>query len=140
MQLLCAWCRMEGKPGYLGEREPLDDEMPTHGICTDHQRRVLSQLPSRSFPDVVLLFVVRRGEPELYERLRGSFAGAPGVKVIVDRRLGDRRSIDCQVANERRCTRTRRIRQGTASPIGGYTVVRFTPKMTAAMAVTERQP
>jgi hypothetical protein len=133
MKLLCTWCRMEGKPGYLGEREPLEDEMPTHGICPDHQQQVLSRLPSKSFPDVVLLLVIRRDDPALYQRLRLSFAGAPYVKVIVDRRVGDRRSSQTPVNEERRHTRTRRIRKGTVSAIGGYTVVRFSPKRTNTM-------
>jgi hypothetical protein len=107
--------------------------MPTHGICTGHQQQVLSRLPSRSFPDVVLLFVVRRGDLALYERLRSSFRGAPHVKVIVDRRVGDRRSAHAPVAEERRRTRTRRIRRGTVSSTGGYTVVRFTPKLTTTI-------
>jgi hypothetical protein len=140
MKLLCAWCRVDGKVEYLGEREPRDDDMPTHGICTDHQQQLLSRLPSRSFPDVVLLLVVRQHDAALYERLRSSFAGTPHVEVILDRRWTDRRAVQRPVLEERRRTRTRRIRQGTVSSIGGYTVVRFSPKMTTTMSATARQP
>ena len=84
--------------------------------------------PSRSFADVELLLVVRRNGT-LYERLQRSFAGVRCVKVIVERRVGDRRSATCPVTDERRHVRTRRrIRQGTISPLGGFMIVRFTPK------------
>jgi hypothetical protein len=118
MKLLCEWCRVEGKAGYL---------------------QLLSHLPSRSFPDVVLLIVARRNDAALYERLRVSFAGTPQVKVILDRRWAERRAVQRPVAEERRRMRTRRIRQGTVSSSGGYTVVRFSPKMTTTMSATERQ-
>ena len=128
MHLLCAWCRREGKPGYLGMREPLENPAPTHGVCGIHKERLLESLPSRSFPDAELLIVVRRNGT-LYERLRGSFAGVRRVKVIVERRVGDRRSMRRPVTEERRHVRTRRrIRRGTTSPHGGFTIVRFTPK------------
>src|SRR5207253_1833377 len=84
MHLLCAWCRREGKPGYLGMREPLENPAPTHGVCGIHKERLLESFPSRSFPDAELLIVVRRNGT-LYERLRGSFAGVRRVKVIVAR-------------------------------------------------------
>jgi hypothetical protein len=130
MKVLCAWCLSEGKPGYLGEREPLEDPEPTHGICAGHKDQLLETLPSRSFPDAAVLIVVRRNDTELYEHLQWSFARMRGVKVIVDRRVGGRRSAQHHVTDERRHLRTRRIRQGTLSPIGGYTVVRFTPEVT----------
>jgi len=128
MHLLCAWCRREGKPGYLGMREPLENPAPTHGVCGIHKERLLESFPSRSFTDVELLIVVRRNGT-LYERLQGSFAGVRRVKVIVERRVGDRRSMRRPVTEERRHVRTqRRIRRGTTSPLGGFTIVRFTPK------------
>jgi hypothetical protein len=37
------------------------------------------------------LFIVSRGEPELYEYLRRRFAGREDVEVIMDRRVADRR-------------------------------------------------
>jgi hypothetical protein len=41
---LCAWCEQEGKPGILGEKEPLDDPTATHGVCDTHQRALLATL------------------------------------------------------------------------------------------------
>jgi hypothetical protein len=66
----------------------------------------------------------------LYEHFQWSFAHVPGVKVIVDRRLGQRRSAQGSVTDERRRLSARRIRQGRLSPVGEFTVVRFTPKVT----------
>jgi len=88
----CAWCRREGKRGYLGMREPFEDPRLTHGICADHQKQVLESMPSRSFPDAELLIVVHRNNITLYEHLQRWVAGAPAVRVLVDRRTTDRRS------------------------------------------------
>ena len=118
MRVLCAWCCREGQPGYLGEREPLDNPEPTHGVCPHHKAQLLESLPSRSFPDAELLIVVRRERTPLYQQLAWLFAAVPHVKVILDRR----------VADEQRHERTRRLRTGTLSPLGDFTLVRFTPK------------
>src|SRR3989442_269404 len=59
MQVIGAWCRHEGKPGYLGEREPFDNLAPTHGVCLRHREQFLESLLSTSFPDAELLIVVR---------------------------------------------------------------------------------
>jgi hypothetical protein len=128
MRIVCAWCLQEGKPGDLGERKPLEDLGVTHSICADHMDQLLEALPSRSFPDAVLLIVVRRNDTALYEHLQWSFAGVPGVKVIVDRRTDVRRSAQDPVSDERRRMSPRRRRQGRISPVGGYTIVRFTPR------------
>jgi len=133
MKALCAWCQSEGRPDYLGEREPLDNPAPTHCICPHHRERLLELLPSRSFPDVELLVIVRPNDTALFEYLQGRFAGVRGVKVIVDRRLGDRRRDESSVADDRRRVRTRRIRNGEVSPLG-YTIVRFTPAATEQAA------
>jgi hypothetical protein len=126
MKALCAWCQSEGRPDYLGEREPFDNPAPTHCICPHHRERLLELLPSRSFPDVELLVIVRPNDTELFEDLQRKFAGVRGVKVIMDRRLTDRRRGDSPVLDERRRVKTRRIRRGEGSPLG-YTIVRFTP-------------
>jgi len=118
MRVLCAWCCREGLPGYLGEREPLDNSEATHGVCAQHKARLLESLPSQSFPEVQLLIVVHRDGTALYEKLTRLFAGTSRVKVIVDRR----------VSEEFGPARARRIRKGTMSPLGGWTIVRFTPK------------
>jgi hypothetical protein len=129
MLVFCAWCQRDGKPGYLGEREPLENPAPTHGICASHKERLLESFPSRSFPDAELLIVVHRNDTALYEYLQRFFADVSGVKVLVDRRVDDRRSAPRSVVDERRYVRAR-IRQGAISPLGGYTIVRFTPKET----------
>jgi hypothetical protein len=126
MKVVCAWCLHEGKPGDLGEREPLEDGGVTHSICEGHRDQLLEGLPSRSFPDVEVLIIVRPNDTALYEDLEWSFAGVPGVKVIVDRRTDDRRSAQDPISDDRRRVRTRRIRQGRT--LGGHTVVRFTPQ------------
>ena len=128
MHVLCPWCRREGKPGYLGMREPLKNPGLTHGVCADHKEQLLESIPSRSFPETELLIIVRRNYIALYEHLQRWVVGTPGVKVLVERRATDRRSAACPVTDERRRVRTRRIRRGTISPNGSYTVMRFTPK------------
>ena len=47
VKILCAWCCGEGQPGYMGEREPLDNPEPTHGICAHHHTLVLESLRHR---------------------------------------------------------------------------------------------
>jgi hypothetical protein len=128
MHVLCAWCCREGRPGYLGEREPLDNPESTHGVCARHKVELLESLPSRSFPDAELLVVVRRDRTLLYEQLAWLFAATPRVKVILERR----------VADEHRLERTRRIRAGTVSPLGDFILVRFTPKAAQLPAYVPR--
>ena len=137
MRVLCAWCCREGQPGYIGEREPLDNPEPTHGICAPHKVQLLESLPSRSFPDATVLIVVRRDNAEIYEHLKQLFAAVSCVKVIVDRRVSDRRAAPHQRSDERRYVRTRRVRQGRISPLGDYTIVRFTPKVPLTTASLE---
>jgi hypothetical protein len=129
MKAICAWCESEGRPSDLGEREPFYNPGTTHCICARHQERLLEFLPSKSFPDAELLIVVPRNDQGLYERLQRSFAGVAGVRVILDRRVSDRRSATSRVTDERRQVKTRRIRQGKVSSLG-CTIVRFTPKVT----------
>jgi hypothetical protein len=127
MLILCAWCRRDGEPGYLGEREPLDNPETTHSICAAHQDQLLESLPSRSFPDARLLIVVDRENIELYAQLQRVFLGLPGVQVLLDRRGSDRRSGSPLEWSGGRRRNTRRIRKGVISPLGGFTIVRFTP-------------
>ena len=128
MKILCAWCCREGHPGYLGERAPVENQLPTHGICEQHKAQVLASLPSRSFPDAELVIVVRRDSPALYERLKWLFASMSRVTVVLDRRVSDRRAPSRERSNGRRYVRTRRIREGAPSPLGDFTILRFTPK------------
>ncbi len=129
MKILCAWCCREGHLGYLGEKEPLENPLPTHGVCAHHKAQLLESLPSRSFPGAEVLIVVSRGHAALYERLRFSFADTARVEVIVDRRVADRRAVPGRKPADRRHVRTRRIREGASSPLGDFIVLRFTPKV-----------
>jgi hypothetical protein len=124
MKVVCAWCLQEGKPGDLGEREPLEDGALTHSICVGHRDQLLEDLPSRSFPDVAVLIVVRPNDTALFESLQGLLTG--DMKVIVDRRTIDRRSAQDPVSDDRRRVSTRRLRQGRI--VGRCTIVRFTPR------------
>ena len=63
MKVVCAWCERDGKPGYLGDREPLESSVTTHGICPTHSEQVLEDLPARSYPDVEVVVVVRPNNP-----------------------------------------------------------------------------
>jgi hypothetical protein len=120
MKVVCAACEREGKPSYLGEREPYDNSAVTHGMCSRHKEQALEALPSQSFPDAEMLIIVRPNDTDLYEYLLRRFVGVRGVRVILERRRADRR-VGERVPNERR------IRQGTVSALG-YTVVRFKRK------------
>ena len=43
MKAVCAWCLKEGKPeeeALIGEKEPLEDEHETHGICGTHRQEI----------------------------------------------------------------------------------------------------
>lgn len=95
-------------------------------------RQLLESLPSRSYPDAEMLIVVQRGKPDLYEYLKLRFAGRPRVKVILERRVSERRAGPNPEAREARRSKRRRIRQAEMSPRGDFTVVRFTPKAAPA--------
>jgi hypothetical protein len=126
MRVICASCRVEGRSGDLGEKAPFDDPAETHSYCPRHAALLLASLPSLSFPDVELLIVVRRHDVTLFEYLQRRLDGVRGVKVILDRRVRDRRHALGQRAPDRRRLR-RRLRLGQASSLG-YTVVRFRPR------------
>ena len=123
MKITCAWCQREGQPASLGERAPLDDPAETHGICRRHTLDLLNRLPSRSFPGVRLLLVVSSRESGLYEQLLRELAGVSGVRVMLERRQGERRLEPQSVPDEQRRVE-RRLRQGEVSALG-YTVIRF---------------
>jgi hypothetical protein len=123
LRAFCAWCQREGGPAFLGEREPLDDDSETHGVCRRHLRSILAVLPSQSFPDITYLFVVKPDETTLYDYLESAFLGVRGVKVILDRRQGERRTAHGRAAHDRRRTERRQPR-GTPYALG-YTTVRF---------------
>ena len=43
MQVICSWCRREGRVGLVGEKAPLEDRQETHTICIEHQQVVRAQ-------------------------------------------------------------------------------------------------
>jgi hypothetical protein len=123
LRAFCAWCQREGGPAFLGEREPLDDDSETHGVCRRHLQNILAALPSQSFPEVTYLVVVKPGETALFDYLERAFLGVRGVKVILDRRDGERRERHHLAGHDRRQT-DRRQPRGTSHALG-YTTVRF---------------
>jgi hypothetical protein len=64
--------------------------MPGDAQHLRHLDQLLKDLPSRSFPDLATLIVVRTNDTALFESLQGLFTGVPDVKVIVDRRMPSR--------------------------------------------------
>lgn len=92
-------------------------------MCRRHLQNILAALPSHSFPDVTYLFVIKPGETALYDYLERAFLGIRGVKIIMDRRQGDRREVHGRAAHDRRRT-DRRQPRGTSYALG-YTTVRF---------------
>jgi hypothetical protein len=125
MRAICAWCRADGRPADLEEREPLDDPSETHGLCQRHLTELLAGLPSLSFPGIQLLIVVESGDRSLYEYLSRVMAEVGGVEVIVDRRHADRRRERFPVSQERRQLDRRRHRGAHHSM--GCAFVRFGP-------------
>jgi hypothetical protein len=122
---MCAWCEREGRPGFIGIREPVEDTGITHGICTRHKLIMLSRLPSVSFPGIDRLYIVPRNQPTLYRHLRETLSPVPGIEVIVDRRVGQRRA---QADRGQRCGERRqadRRQRNVEAHSLGYTVVRF---------------
>ena len=92
-------------------------------MCRRHLQGILAALPSASFPDVTYLFVIKPGETALYDYLERAFLGIRGVKIIMDRRQGERREVHRRAAHDRRRT-DRRQPRGTSHALG-YTTVRF---------------
>ena len=66
---------------------------------------------------------VSPSESALYEHLQQELAGVSGVKVMLERRRGERRLAPQSVPDEQRRIE-RRLRQGEVSALG-YTVIRF---------------
>ena len=123
LRAFCAWCQRDGGPSFLGDREPLDDDSETHGVCRRHLQYILAALPSYSFPDVTYLVVVRPGEHALHDYLERAFLGVRGVKVIMDRRARERRRLQGRGPDDRRQVERRQPR-GISYALG-YTTVRF---------------
>ncbi|MDI3466328.1 MAG: hypothetical protein OJF50_005149 [Nitrospira sp.] len=47
MQVICSWCRGEGRVGFVGEKAPLDDRRETHSICIEHEKAVRARWTAR---------------------------------------------------------------------------------------------
>jgi len=133
VRAICAWCRAEGVPADLGEREPLEDPVETHGLCQRHLTQLLAAVPSRPSADPRLLIVVRRSEQSLYEYLTRAMVGVEGVHVMVDRRHGEQRMEARSTPGERRQA-DRRQSRGVVHSIG-CTFVRFPPTYGALGAI-----
>jgi hypothetical protein len=132
LRAFCAWCQRDGGPSFLGDREPLDDDSETHGVCRRHLQHILAALPSYSFPDVTYLVVVRPGEHALHDYLERAFLGVRGVKVIMDRRGQERRQSQRRGTHDRRQGERRQPR-GISYALG-YTTVRFSAGTEGASA------
>lgn len=102
MRALCSWCQAEGSPAYLGEREPLDNDTKTFGVCPRHMAAVLTAPRSRPSTSVLLLIVVAMSDRSLYEFLSGRLAAVEGVQVLLERRQSERRGPALAVGWERR--------------------------------------
>jgi hypothetical protein len=124
MRAICAWCKAEGQPGDLGEREPFDDMSETHGLCPNH-----------SFPGVQLLIVVENADTGLFQHLSRSMAAVAGVKVIRERRLQEQRRASESVLVDRRRGDRRQSRDVRHSM--GCMFVRFGPKISRSRSLLE---
>jgi len=73
------------------------------------------------------VFVVARQHPRLYEYLKEEFAGEP-IRVILDRRQGERRSLNAAHEAEHRETE-RRTHTGVDATLGirGFVVISSPP-------------
>ncbi len=40
MNVVCSWCKEEGRPAFVREKAPLADARETHGICDRHLRQM----------------------------------------------------------------------------------------------------
>jgi len=84
------------------------------------------------------LVIVRRGETEVFERLKAQFAGMPNVHVIWDRRVRDRRVIIQDVEGERRRGERRAPVDATMWMTRGYFIAR--PHSPAADTAAQAAP
>jgi hypothetical protein len=103
MRALCSWCKAEGSPAFLGEREPLENPIDTFGVCPRHMAAVLTAPRLRpSTNGQLLLIVVALKDRGLYEYLSRGLADVEGVQVLLERRQSERRGRPREVSWERR--------------------------------------
>ncbi len=78
MITVCAWCQR-----YMGTKDPLGDPTVTHGICgTCALRQQLGEMPT---------LVISREHAETLPLFQSLLTGVPEIRVVVDRRQGERR-------------------------------------------------
>jgi class 3 adenylate cyclase/tetratricopeptide (TPR) repeat protein len=101
------------------------------GVWREHAESALASVlegPRTSRVDAVarILFVVAREEVSLYNQLVHEFEGKENIRIIVDRRVGDRRTRDTNPREDRRGD-DRRVRPHTDSQLRalGWSIVRF---------------
>jgi hypothetical protein len=103
MRVVCAWCGttvVEGDPGGT---------WVSHGIC--------AQCSQRFFPTGLRHAVVPSDRSFLFSEIERAFKVVPAIRVIVDRRRGERRRRPARFRNDRRSPR--RDRRKFPSPIVG---------------------
>jgi hypothetical protein len=101
MVTVCAWCQK-----YMGMKEPLADPAVTHGIChTCALRQQIGEMPT---------LVIARERADTLAVFQGLLSGTPEIRVVVDRRERERRSMElaAQAERERRNQQDRRQATG----------------------------
>lgn len=100
MITVCAWCRK-----FMGTKEPLADAVVTHGICpTCTLRQQLGAMPT---------LVIARERAEVLPLLEALLTGIPEIRVVVERREGERRRARRADGSERRNSNDRRQARST---------------------------
>jgi hypothetical protein len=101
MVTVCAWCDR-----LMGVNEPADHGLVSHGICDACSHR----LDWRASP----VLVVSRKHTALVPVLSQLLRGHPHIDVLVDRRVGERRTERLDIGLERR---ERLDRRQSGSPL-----------------------
>jgi len=121
---VCAWCGSS-----MGQVPPYEDPQVTHGICSRCAERVQAG-QDRSLPDPVppghALLVVSRTARPLFWHLRAAFEDLPGVSVVWDRRIHERRRTATPIGSDRRVAARRQplTSAGALPPAFGLRIVR----------------
>jgi hypothetical protein len=148
MVVICAWCELQGRPAMLGEKEPRDTPVISHGICNEHALLVRAEArrstervsvidggaatsrrpaPSSQRPPVQgrsrLLLIVSRSAPDRLTYLKHMY-GSDTVEVIADRRVGQRRQGRAMTTIERRSADRRRRCVSEDMQTHGWTLIR----------------
>lgn len=106
MVTICAWCQR-----YLGTKEPVADPSLTHGICKMCALR-------QQFADDVPTLVVSRERAGTVPFLQGLLHGMPEIRVIIDRREGDRRRSRLAEQVREQSDRERRLANDRRQSLG----------------------